>query len=730
MSRTLTSIVAVLFLTVTFVQVAEARLPASSESRFHMWWGCETVSEGLLAIEQAGDSVHIQVFGGGLPFQPRDYGAGIREGLLSASEFRMFWDSLNGLGFWRLKNEYSGNSLRTGEEGGSISVSFIARSGRKTSKTMRYSVPRSCPLEFRRVYSLFDSMARFAESVPDWRTLLRYDTAPPIKEFKDRYQSAALRAIGAIRDSQALDTLLTMLLADGRYSSAIVGALGNIGSRRAVPALEQFLAMQEVKTHSRGTRDKEALALATAKVLVAVDSGQSVPTILRYLSKSYHRSYIADWCGLLAGVGDYSLVPEVVQILSDYSRYRHEYVSGAAGILEKTGYESQYVISALFQTTETELKRNDPDNGIVAATVSALRKLTGQEFAYRPEDSLAVKRSEMAKWLKWWKANARNFPAGTDGGAVGGHGFIRVNSKPADAAISLDTTSTGKTTPFLLLNVPAGRHDLRLTKERYADWSSSVTVAQARTTTVSVVLRKSFGSLEINSSPSGVAISLDGTNTGTVTPHLFAKVATGRHRLGLTKTGYPGWDSTVVVARKQTTAVRAALQSPPESLWITYANVQAAGWLNWQKPERAVRFSARTGFGYPLRIVKVSAVFQVWKEHLWPDSSFRFKIYGGDGQTLLYQSPVLEAIPGEPGPTVVHELSSPIRVDSGEFYVSVAPIDTGGVPASLVWSKYSSCQVPPGVPEDTSAKRSYTGSPGHWSPLTDGELAMSVLVRR
>jgi hypothetical protein len=223
-----------------------------------------------------------------------------------------------------------------------------------------------------------------------------------------------------------------------------------------VPAIEEFLAAQAVKAPSHGTRDREDNAAAAAKVLVAVNGRRSLPAIRRYLDASYQRSQVYTWVALLASVGDYSLVPDVVQILSDSSQYRREYVSRAAGTIERIGYKSQVVISALFLETERELKKHDPDNGTVTALLSALRALTGQEFTYRLEDPLSVKRSNIARWLEWWKANAESFQTRIGGGSADGHGFIQVNSTPSGAPISLDGAATGNTTPFLLLNVAAG----------------------------------------------------------------------------------------------------------------------------------------------------------------------------------------------------------------------------------------------------------------------------------
>lgn len=247
------------------------------------------------------------------------------------------------------------------------------------------------------------------------------------------------------------------------------------------------------------------------------------------------------------------------------------------------------------------------------------------------------------------------------------------------------------------------------------------------------VLSGRCGRLQVSSAPSGFSISIDGARTGKTTPSIFRKVAAGQTSLGLTKEAYPGWDSTVMVTQGQMTIVRADLKTSPESAWVTYANSRVFTGGIWTGPERAVRFSARSEFGYPLHIAKVGAVFYLWDKWPWPDSSFRFKIYGGDGQTLLHQSPVLEAVPGYlDGPAVIHELSKPILVDSGEFYVSVAPIDTGGLPASLSVTHTNVQDTPGAIPRPARtdiSKRSYTGSAGHWTPYVR-EFAISVLLRR
>lgn len=681
----------------------------------------------VLATKQVGDSVLIQVIGPHTVDRANLSGPSIREGSIPIAEFGAFWDSLEHLGFWRLNNAYRALATSPDDAGGSITVSYETRNHRMTTKTVRFFAPESCSLAFRQVYSLFENMARFAKSVPSWRDLLRYETDEPIEGLKDWYHAEALQAIAVARDSQGLDTLLSMLVHNDEYATAVVWGLGNIDSSLAVATLENLLARLEAEPPSA---DRDSLALHASKILVQLNGRQSVPAIRHYLSAPHDRSLVSDWCVLLAGVGDYSVVPEVVEMLSDSSNYRRDYVRKAAGTLQGVGYRSRTVISALFQAAERELKERYPDDETVVVLLRALTALTGEEFKYNSTCSMEVKRASLAEWLRWWEANASRFPVAPKTDLADGFGFIQAKSTPPAAAISLDSLTTGNATPFVLLRVPAGKHELWLTKEGYGVWSSTVNVVQGETVTLDAVLSKSFGTLEVSSDPSGAAISLDDSGTGETTSHLFAKVSTGRHSLGLTKYRYPDWDTAVIVTPGETTNIRAILMSPPDSLWIT-ASSGGSEWACSQGPERAVRLDARPGIGYPLLIAKVSAVFCPDRDLPWPDSSFRFKIYGSDGRTLLYESPVLEAVPGEQYPIVVHELRAPVLVDSGEFYVSVAPIGSSGLPSSLATSRYNRWNTPRGVPLDTSSKRSYSGSPGRWSLLTrEGELSLAVQVWR
>lgn len=150
--------------------------------------------------------------------------------------------------------------------------------------------------------------------------------------------------------------------------------------------------------------------------------------------------------------------------------------------------------------------------------------------------------------------------------------------------------------------------------------------------------------------------------------------------------------------------------------WIEYANFNRPYWITWPTPERGTKFNpANFGLQYPVEIKRVRTQFYLLPQYPWPDSTFRFKIYAGDGITLLYESPDLEAPPGMPGPPLAYTLDSIVSIESGEFYIMVVPAHTSGHPSTCC--------------DDTTNGRSYYGSPGAWTPWTYGEFFISFSVK-
>jgi len=150
--------------------------------------------------------------------------------------------------------------------------------------------------------------------------------------------------------------------------------------------------------------------------------------------------------------------------------------------------------------------------------------------------------------------------------------------------------------------------------------------------------------------------------------------------------------------------------------WIEYYDPDGLNWLTWQAPERAVKFDP-SGFGlqYPVGLGRARHTFYLHPQYVWPDTSFRFHVYADDGFTLLYESDEIEARPGSPGPATTFDFDSLLIFESGEFYIAVVPSHFSGHPSSSG--------------DGTHQSRSFTGSPGGWTPWTLGEFFTSASVQ-
>ena len=132
-----------------------------------------------------------------------------------------------------------------------------------------------------------------------------------------------------------------------------------------------------------------------------------------------------------------------------------------------------------------------------------------------------------------------------------GHGFISVSSIPSGARVYIDGVYKG-TTP-LFISVEEGRHTIKLTKEYYYDVEESVFVKIGEITYVSKTL-KGYGSIRVDSLPSGAKVYLDGVYKGK-TPLFLSKVIEGSHTIKLAKSGYAELTKTIYVYPGKTTHV-------------------------------------------------------------------------------------------------------------------------------------------------------------------------------
>lgn len=73
-----------------------------------------------------------------------------------------------------------------------------------------------------------------------------------------------------------------------------------------------------------------------------------------------------------------------------------------------------------------------------------------------------------------------------------------------------------------------------------------------------------YGTIDVNSTPSGAKVYLDGVDTGQVTPIVLTNIAVGDHIIELRKFHYQGWEDVVTVIAGQTVYLNPPLVWAPE----------------------------------------------------------------------------------------------------------------------------------------------------------------------
>ncbi len=150
------------------------------------------------------------------------------------------------------------------------------------------------------------------------------------------------------------------------------------------------------------------------------------------------------------------------------------------------------------------------------------------------------------------------------------------------------------------------------------------------------------------------------------------------------------------------------------SNWITYADWNNPYWVTWADPERGqMYYPDDFGAAYPVKLESLKTEFGWHSSYPWTDSTFRYKVYDSDLQTLLYTSPWLEALP------TVHRFFIPTleqpTVTEGMFAVTVEPWPT--------------TQVPLTRGDNVHDQRSFFGDPaGGWYWWDSGELFIASYV--
>ena len=138
-------------------------------------------------------------------------------------------------------------------------------------------------------------------------------------------------------------------------------------------------------------------------------------------------------------------------------------------------------------------------------------------------------------------------------------GSIYINSTPSNAKAYLDGAYRGRT-PLTISNLEVGEYQIKISKDDYYDWYSTVRVKKNITAQVFAQLEPipRTGSLYVTSSPRHARVFLDGIEQGS-TPLTIADIEMGWHEVVIIKEYYRAYVEYLYIYTGEETEVEADL---------------------------------------------------------------------------------------------------------------------------------------------------------------------------
>lgn len=143
-------------------------------------------------------------------------------------------------------------------------------------------------------------------------------------------------------------------------------------------------------------------------------------------------------------------------------------------------------------------------------------------------------------------------------------GSLDLRSVPDNVSVTVNGNYKGKT-PVVVSDLDPGTYQITFSKFNYEDYSTPAKVESGSSTEVTATLVPETGSLIINTTPSGAAISIDGTPSGTA-PVTLNDLAAGNHTVNATLDGYIPFENQIRVVANQAVKSEIALQKPPATI--------------------------------------------------------------------------------------------------------------------------------------------------------------------
>lgn len=124
-------------------------------------------------------------------------------------------------------------------------------------------------------------------------------------------------------------------------------------------------------------------------------------------------------------------------------------------------------------------------------------------------------------------------------------GIVVVRSQPEGAKVFLDGREIGDS-PIQIPKVGTGKHTIKVIKNLYHDYNEQINVQSDGIVQVMALLSAAFGSLEINSTPEGAVVNINGQLKGR-TPLNINELESGEYAISLTKDMYHPYSEKFII---------------------------------------------------------------------------------------------------------------------------------------------------------------------------------------
>ena len=135
---------------------------------------------------------------------------------------------------------------------------------------------------------------------------------------------------------------------------------------------------------------------------------------------------------------------------------------------------------------------------------------------------------------------------------------LTVVSVPSGAQINFDGSPLCQS-PCTLTDIAAGQHTVTASKSGYGSSTRGISLKGGASPSISIQLNAMTASLSVSSTPSGASITIDGHDTGKLTPMVFTVNRPGIHSVVLHRNGYLDSSSSIDAQAGQTAYVNPTL---------------------------------------------------------------------------------------------------------------------------------------------------------------------------